>query len=68
MNMDARRQYLKVLQERYFMAKSRKDKSSILDEYSRNTHQNRKYALGEYAPSLQPPEKEEKENRLTMAM
>ena len=42
MNMDARRQYLKVLQERYFMAKSRKDKSSILDEYSRNTHQNRK--------------------------
>ncbi|MBA7500964.1 MAG: transposase [Clostridia bacterium] len=45
MNMDARRQYLKVLQERYFMAKSRKDKSSILDEYSRNTHQNRKYAI-----------------------
>jgi len=45
MNMDARRQYLKVLQKRYFMAKSRKDKSSILDEYSRNTHQNRKYAI-----------------------
>ena len=45
MNMNARRQYLKVLQERYFMAKSRKDKSSILDEYSRNTHQNRKYAI-----------------------
>jgi len=45
MNMDARRQYLKVLQERYFMAKSKKDKSSILDEYSRNTHQNRKYAI-----------------------
>jgi len=45
MNMDARRQYLKVLQERYFMAKSRRDKSSILDEYSRNTHQNRKYAI-----------------------
>lgn len=45
MNMDARGQYLKVLQERYFMAKSRKDKSSILDEYTRNTHQNRKYAI-----------------------
>jgi len=45
MNMDARRQYLKVLQERYFMAKSRKDKSSILDEYTRNTDQNRKYAI-----------------------
>jgi len=45
MNMNARRQYLKVLQERYFMAKSRKDKSSILDEYLKNTHQNRKYAI-----------------------
>ena len=45
MNMDARRQYLKVVQERYFMAKSRKDKSSILDEYCKNTHQNRKYAI-----------------------
>ena len=45
MNMDERRQYLKVLQERYFMAKSRKDKSSILDEYLRNTRQNRKYAI-----------------------
>lgn len=45
MDMNARRQYLKVLQERYFMAKSRKDKSSILDEYLRNTHQNRKYAI-----------------------
>ncbi|HDZ49672.1 MAG TPA: transposase, partial [Candidatus Aerophobetes bacterium] len=27
------------------MAKSRKDKSSILDEYCKNTHQNRKYAI-----------------------
>ena len=45
MNMDAERQYLKVVQERYFMTKSRKDKSSILDEYSRNTHQNRKYVI-----------------------
>ncbi len=45
MNMDARRQYLKVLQERYFMAKSRKEESLILDEYCRNTHQNRKYAI-----------------------
>jgi len=28
-----------------FISKSRKDKSSILDEYSRNTHQNRKYVI-----------------------
>jgi hypothetical protein len=45
MHMDARNQYLKVLQEKYFMVKSRKKKSSILDEYCRNTHQNRKYVI-----------------------
>ncbi len=43
--MNARNQYLKVLQRKYFMAKSRKEKSSILDEYCSNTHQNRKYVI-----------------------
>ncbi len=38
-------EYLKVLHERYFMAKSRKEKSCILDEYLRNNHQNRKYVV-----------------------
>jgi len=37
--------YLKVLQGKYFMAKSRKEKSSILDEYCGNTGQNRKYVI-----------------------
>ncbi len=45
MNMSARNQYLKVLKERYFMAKSRKEKSCILDEYCKNTGQNRKYVI-----------------------
>lgn len=45
MDMEARNQYLKVLQERYFKATSKKDKSSILDEYCRNTDQNRKYVV-----------------------
>jgi len=45
MNMNARNQYLKVLQEKYFMTRSRKDKSSILDEYCGNTSQNRKYVI-----------------------
>ena len=40
--MNARNQYLKVLQRKYLMAKSRKEKSLILDEYCKNTHQNRK--------------------------
>jgi len=45
MDMNARNQYLKVLQEKYFMAKSRKEKSSILDEYCGNTGQNRKHVI-----------------------
>ena len=45
MDMNARCQYLKVLQERYFEVRSRKEKSLILDEYCHNTHQNRKYAI-----------------------
>jgi len=45
MDMNARNQYLKVLQERYFMATSRKEKSSILDEYCGNTGQNRKCVI-----------------------
>ena len=43
--MSARNQYLKELQERYFQTRSKKEKSSILDEYCRNTHQNRKYVI-----------------------
>ena len=43
--MMRRFQYLKVLQGKYFMAKSRKEKSSILDEYCGNTGQNRKYVI-----------------------
>jgi len=45
MDMSARNQYLKVLQGKHFIAKSRKEKPSILDEYCRNTHQNRKYVI-----------------------
>ena len=45
MDMNARKGYLKVLQEKYFMAKSRKEKSAILNEYCKNTGQNRKYVI-----------------------
>ena len=43
--MHSRNEYLKELQGRYFMATSRKEKSSILDEYCKNTHQTRKYVI-----------------------
>ena len=50
--MNARNQYLKVLQAKYFMAISRKEKSSILDEYCGNTGQNRKYVIRKLSSSI----------------
>lgn len=44
MDMKARNQYLKVLQERYVRA-SKKEKGRILEEYCKNTGQNRKYVI-----------------------
>jgi len=43
--MNARNQYLKVLQGKYSMAKSGREKSAILDEYCSNTGQKRKYMI-----------------------
>jgi len=44
--MNVRNQHLKVLREKHFMAKSRKDKSSILNEYRGNAGQNTQYVIG----------------------
>jgi len=52
MDMHSRNQYLKRLQERYFQARSKKEKSSILDEYCRNTGQNRKYVIRKLRSSI----------------
>ena len=64
MDMNARNQYLKVLQQRYFMVKSKKEKSKILDQYCENTEQNRKYVIRKINSSfsLKPKKKEEKKN------
>ena len=45
MDMHSRNEYLKVLRESYFKAKTRKEKSQILDEYCSNTGQSRKYVI-----------------------
>jgi len=37
MDMHSRNEYLKVVKERYFRAKTKKEKSQILDEYCCNT-------------------------------
>lgn len=58
MKIGARNQYLKTLQEQYWKAKSRKEKSMILDEYCKNTGQNRKYVIRKInSPYLSPPKK-----------
>jgi len=43
--MHSRKEYLKVVRERYFETKTKKEKSQILDEYCRNTGQSRKYVI-----------------------
>jgi len=43
--MESRNQYLKVIRERYFKTKRKKEKAQILDEYCRNTGQARKYVI-----------------------
>ena len=43
--MYSRNQYLKVLRERYLKARTKKEKTQILDEYCRNTDQARKYII-----------------------
>jgi len=45
MDMHSRNEYLRVLREGYFNAKTRKGKSQLLDEYCHNTRQSRKYAI-----------------------
>lgn len=45
MDMDARNKYLGVLRKRYFAASRKREKTQILDEYCRNTGQNRKYVI-----------------------
>ncbi len=45
MKLDARKEYSKVVRERYWKAHSKKEKSHILDEYCANTGHARKEAV-----------------------
>ncbi len=47
MNIEARKQYMDTLRERYFKA-DKKEKGEILNEYCRNTKQDRKYAIKKF--------------------
>jgi hypothetical protein len=47
MNREARNQYMETLRERYLQA-SKKEKGNILDEYCKNTGQERKYVIKKF--------------------
>ena len=64
MDMHSKNQYLKRLQERYFMTRSKKERSSILDEYCRNTHQNRKYVIRKINSSFPSEPKRRKKRKV----
>lgn len=45
MSITARREYLLVIREKYYQARTKKEKSRLLDEYCQNTGQARKYVI-----------------------
>ena len=47
MNIEAKKQYMETLREKYFKA-DKKEKGLILDEYCRNTKQARKYVIKKF--------------------
>ncbi len=52
MDMHSKNEYLKVLRGRYLKAKTKKEKSQILDEFCCNTGQARKYVIRKIQPGV----------------
>jgi len=63
MDMHSRNEYLRELQERYFMTRSKKERSSMLDEYCTNTHQNRKYVISKINSRLSSKPKKRRKRK-----
>lgn len=61
MNVEARKQYMETLREKYLKS-NKKDKGSILDEYCRNTGQERKYVIKKFSYKVKL--KESRKNRI----
>ena len=45
MDVHCRNEYLRVIRENYFKARTRKEKTQLLEEYCRNTGQSRNYVI-----------------------
>lgn len=56
MNRNARHQYMTTIREQYFQTQSKKEKGLLLDEYCKNTGQERKYVIKKlrYKAGLRP--------------
>jgi hypothetical protein len=63
MNIEARKQYMETLRERYFKA-NKKGKGEILNEYCRNTKQERKYVIKKFNYKVKLKRKEDKKKRI----
>jgi len=57
MDMYARKEYRGVVRERYWKARTKKEKSRILDEYCVNTGHARKYAIRKLRARENPDKK-----------
>ena len=62
MNIEAKNQYMETLRERYLKA-PRKEKTKILDEYCRNTKQDRKYSIKKFRYKVMIKGKEKRKPR-----
>ena len=61
--MHSRDEYLKVLRGKYLKAKTRKEKSQILDEYCGNTGQARKYVIRKIQPVVELKPRQRKKRK-----
>ena len=64
MDMHSRNEYLKVVRERYFGVRTKKEKSQILDEYCSNTGQSRKYVIRKINRADFKPKKRKKRKEI----
>jgi hypothetical protein len=62
MNKEAKKQYMDTLREKYFKG-SKKEKGALLDEYCRNTGQERKYVSKKFNYKIKIKRKEEYKKR-----
>lgn len=62
MNLEAKQQYMDTLRERYWKG-SKKEKGGILDEYCRNTKEDRKHAIKKFNYKVKIKKKEDRKKR-----